>query len=84
MSIFSKDACVITYSLVLKTEFTACSVSFFMEMKKRAVVQYMKKNDRSSELSGKKTGWNFSSAAENGEVEGGMLLQLRDQVMQAD
>lgn len=43
VSIFSKDVCVITYSFVLKTEFTACSVSFFMEMKKSAVVQYMKK-----------------------------------------
>lgn len=28
VSIFAKDVCVITYSFVLKTKFTACSVSF--------------------------------------------------------
>lgn len=33
---------------------------------------------------GEKAEWNFSSAAKNGEVWGGMLLQLKDQMMQTD
>lgn len=31
-----------------------------------------------------KAGWNFSSAAKNGKVQGEMLLQLKDQVIQTD
>ena len=48
----------------------------------RCAEKKRKKTDRSSELSGME-GWNFSSAAKNGKVEGGMLLQLTDRVMQS-
>lgn len=41
------------------------------------------KSDRSSELSEREV-WNFSSAAKNGKVEGGMLLHFKDQVIQTD
>lgn len=33
---------------------------------------------------GENAGWNFSSAANNGEMCGGMLLQFEDQVMRAE
>lgn len=77
VSILSNAICVIACSSVLKTKITLYSAPVY---ENGACVS---ETDGISVLS-ERAGWNFSSAAKHGELDGEMLFQFKDRVKQTD